>query len=326
MRRLLAARDSENLKSYRGMYSDSPDLRSIGSDAHEWLKGRDEVFGIMTAHVEEIPYERTELVRLEAFENGNTGWAAYEQRWEFTSGESTNTRTTMVFQLEGGVWRIVQSHFSIPVSNLEVIGVDLTATLEDLLRSIDTDSEAATLDATISGTVTFVFTDIVDSTSLSQSMGTAAWSNLISSHLHMLQQIVDDHGGTTVKTLGDGGMFVFPTASSALNAASAIQVAVISSATEPELHIRIGIHTGDVVRDHNDYLGLTVNKAARVAAAAKGSEILVSASTAGMVNTSEFEFGDPTTLRLKGLDGTHVVQQLHWAKDNPQLTNQQPIN
>ena len=104
-------------------------------------------------------------------------------------------------------------------------------------------------------------------------------------------------------------MFAFSSASAALNAARRIQEAMEQSGTE----IRIGAHTGDVVHDQDDYVGLTVAKAARVAAAAKGGQILVSSTTAGLVNDLEFEFGTPLTFELKGLDGTHQLQPLNWS-------------
>ena len=76
--------------------------------------------------------------------------------------------------------------------------------------------------------------------------------------------------------------------------------------------MRVGVHTGDVVQGLNDYIGLTVNKAARVAAAAEGDQILVSSTTADIVNNAEIEFGDPTTVELKGIAGTHTLLPLNW--------------
>ncbi len=77
--------------------------------------------------------------------------------------------------------------------------------------------------------------------------------------------------------------------------------------------MRAGVHTGDVVQGSNDYIGLTVNKAARVAAAAEGEQILVSSTTAEVVNHSEIELGEPFTAELKGLEGTHTLFPLIWA-------------
>lgn len=69
---------------------------------------------------------------------------------------------------------------------------------------------------------------------------------------------------------------------------------------------------GDVVQGDDDYIGLTVNKAARVAAAAVGEQILVSSTTIDVVNSSDFEFGDPNTVELKGIEGNHILQPLNW--------------
>ena len=76
--------------------------------------------------------------------------------------------------------------------------------------------------------------------------------------------------------------------------------------------MRIGVHTGDVIQSQSDYLGLTVNKAARVTAAAEGGQILVSSSTAEMLNYADFAFGEPLIVELKGIDGIHTLRPLRW--------------
>lgn len=213
-------------------------------------------------------------------------------------------------------WRIAQVHTSVARSGQREgrsFPVKLTKTLSDLLTSIDSDAGSATLRSQGLGTVTILFTDIVDSTALSQSMGDERWSELISEHFDTVGEIVGGQGGSVVKTLGDGGMFVFPSGTSALFAAIQTQRAVTEPATSG-LSLRVGVHTGDVVQGGNDYIGLTVNKAARVAAAAQGGQILVSATTAGVVNHSDIRLGDPVTLELKGLAGTHTVLPLLWEE------------
>ena len=106
-------------------------------------------------------------------------------------------------------------------------------------------------------------------------------------------------------------MFVFPSRTASLFAAIQIQRTVTSSIEHP-LRLRVGVHTGDVVQGHNDYIGLTVNKAARVAAAADGHQILASSTTADIVNHSDIKFGDPITVELKGITGTHTLLPLNW--------------
>jgi class 3 adenylate cyclase len=217
----------------------------------------------------------------------------------------------MVLELEAGAWKVAQIHFSMPVVNKKVFGIETSRTLADLLASMDTKSEYAALGKEMVGTVTLVFTDIVGSTALSQSMGDKDWSDLITDHFHSVRKIVEGEKGAVVKTLGDGGMYVFSSGASALTAAIGIQTAVSESDTD-DLALRMGVHTGDVVRDDGDYLGLTVNKAARVAAAARGEQILVSAATFDMVDTTEFEFGKPITAEFKGIDGTTLLRPLSW--------------
>jgi adenylate cyclase len=128
-----------------------------------------------------------------------------------------------------------------------------------------------------------------------------------------VKQSVDQEGGVVVKTLGDGGMYAFTSGTAALSAGVRIQRAVALS-DDNALRLRVGIHTGDVIQNDNDYIGLTVNKAARVAAAADGGQILVSSITAGIVNTTDFVSSDPFPAELKGIDGVHLIHQLRWTQ------------
>jgi adenylate cyclase len=310
VRRVWSARARGDLEVLNAMWSGSENLLIIGSDEKEWIEGARESVLVTGAQVQEWPIETSELLRLRAFEDGNVGWAAMEERRTNPDGRSSIFRRTMVFVLEAGSWKIVQSHFSAPVPNLETVGVELTGSLSELLESIGSDAELESLTGQKAGTVTLVFTDIVESTSLSQEMGDVAWSGVIRDHLETLRRVVEEHGGSVVKTLGDGGMYAFGSGSSALQAAIEIQQAIADS----HLQVRIGIHTGDVVQTAGDYLGLTVNKAARVAAAAEAGQILISGTTAGLVSSSEFELDDPITVELKGLAGTHELQSLTWQR------------
>ena len=131
-------------------------------------------------------------------------------------------------------------------------------------------------------------------------MGDSAWSTLIAGHIDALHRIVGLSGGTVVKTLGDGAMVAFASVRDAIGAAIGIQRAMATSA----LKVRIGIHTGDAVRSSGDYAGIAVNKAARIASAARGGEILTSSVTAELAG-NEFRFGTERVGELKGLSGTH---------------------
>lgn len=313
VRRLWAARIAGDLDVMKGLWSRSEHLLIIGSDEREWLEGTRESIPVASAQVEEWPIEKSEILRLRAYEEGSVGWAAFEEKRTNTNGRTSVFRRTIVFVLEAGSWKIIQSHFSAPVPNMETAGVELTNTLSELLEAIGTDTELLPATGQISGTTTLLFTDIVDSTVLSHNMGDATWSSVVKDHFEEVANLVHREGGSVIKTLGDGGMYAFPSGATALRAAVGIQNAVASSDTH-SLPVRIGVHTGDVIRTGGDYLGLTVNKAARVAAAAEAGEILVSDTTAGLVSDSDFEFGQSRTTELKGLPGAHLLHHLFWQR------------
>ncbi len=312
MGRLLAARLAGDVTTVRNLYSDSEDLWTIGSDADEWYRGLD-VVEISRVHWQELEIATDDLLHLEAFENGETGWALVEQRRTTPRGESFLYRLTIIFVLEAGAWKIVHVHFSAPVPNEEVTGVELNRTLSNLLNSVG--GTALSHASDMSGTATLLFTDIVDSTPMSIQLGDKAWRETISTHLDAVREVVERHGGSVVKTLGDGGMYIFRSGSAALRAARDFQQAL--AASPEELQVRMGIHTGDVAQTEDDLFGPTVAKAARVAAAANGGQILVSATTAGMVNPNEFEFDIPITVELTGLPGTHQLRPLNWFPTGP---------
>lgn len=306
MRRMVASRvvggRAENFMSR------SEHVVVIGSDESEWIVGAEANKRTFGASSQLLKVEENELLRVQAFELGNVGWAAYEEKRTYEGGLRQVIRRTLVFVLEDDSWKFVQSHFSVPVSNLERFGADVSEVLSEILESLA--QEPGSLSG-ISGTATFVFTDIVDSTPLSLQLGEEAWHAAITAHFDSVRDAVEEQGGSVVKTLGDGGMFVFDSGSAALRAAVRIQQ-VVTESSDPEMTVRVGVHTGDVVQTEDDYVGATVAKAARVATAADGGQILVSTITAGMVNSSEFEFGDPITVELKGLGGSHQLQPLHW--------------
>lgn len=303
----MTARSEANIGHVRNVLSDASEVRLIGTDEEEWAQGST-VPIVMGAHWEAAaPSSRTdEILRLEAFENGDTAWAAVESRRVEVDTEYIY-RITFVLVLEAGIWKMVQIHYSIPNHNEDVYDAELSKTLSDLLHSLQQGDLSSDTNGAYD-TSTIVFTDIVGSTAMSNTMGSRVWSQLITEHLTTVGNIVEKNGGSIVKTLGDGGMYAFTSASSALVAACEIQRAVTAS----DFEVRIGAHTGDVVRDHNDYVGVTVAKAARVAAAANAGQILVSASTVGMVNPAEFQFDAPVVVELKGLEGTHQLHPLNW--------------
>ncbi len=124
-----------------------------------------------------------------------------------------------------------------------------------------------------------MFTDIVGSTELVSELGDGAWSAILSRHDDLLRDHFRTHGGYEVRHLGDGFFTVFGEARPAVACAVAIQRRLAHQTGGVPLRVRIAVHRSDVIRHGNNYLGRGVHEAARMAAIARGGEIVVSAAT-----------------------------------------------
>jgi class 3 adenylate cyclase len=296
------------------LYSTSSAATYLGTDNEELWVGRD--VGIAASrHWAEVSNKvgisSVEIVDIDAFENATTGWALVRSQFVFTEREPFPFRTTIVFVMEDGTWRIAQVHNSVATTNFDNVGVGLTTTLEDLVQSFDGDASARLREVVPRGTITLMFTDIEDSTKLAVRLGDDAWSSLVLHHDRTIEEIAGRHGGVVVKTLGDGAMVAFDSTRSAVLAAREVQKAFPTEADGSAIRARIGIHVGDVIRAGDDYLGVAVNKAARIAAEARGGETLISDTVRMLLGElPEVTYGVPFETELKGMAGTHTVMRL----------------
>jgi class 3 adenylate cyclase len=170
-----------------------------------------------------------------------------------------------------------------------------------------------------------MFSDIEDSTVLTERLGDTRWLELLRRHNEVIRREIAGHGGFEVKSQGDGFMVAFSSARSAIRCAIAIQREFVERRSvegDQALRVRIGLHTGEVIREQEDFFGKNVILAARIAGCACGEEILVSALLRELVvSTGEFEFGDPREERLKGLAEPQRLYQVQWAP-TPALTSE----
>ena len=135
------------------------------------------------------------------------------------------------------------------------------------------------------GTVTFLFTDIEGSTRALQQLGRDGFVRQLDRHAEIMRAAVAEHGGVELGTEGDSFFVVFPTASGALRAAAAAQreLAANSWSDGSPIRVRMGLHTGEGVPAGQDYVGIDVNRAARIASAGHGGQIVVSEATRVLV-------------------------------------------
>ena len=129
----------------------------------------------------------------------------------------------------------------------------------------------------LTGTVTFLFTDIEGSTRLWQ-QDERVMRQAVARHDELLQQVAAAHGGVVFSTLGDGMAVAFRSASAAITAALAAQRALTSEdwPTGGPIRVRMGLHTGEAELRDGDYFGTAVNRAARLMAIGNGSQVLCS--------------------------------------------------
>jgi class 3 adenylate cyclase len=159
---------------------------------------------------------------------------------------------------------------------------------------------------------TFVFTDIVDSTRLLETLGAEKWKRLLARHDELIRARIVENGGEVIKHTGDGFFASFDNPKAAIEAAVAIQRALDAEIVAPD--VRIGAHTGGAFHtnaDFTDYGGQGVHVAARIGAAAGPAEILASRETLEGIGTA-FRLSEPRTQALKGFEQPIDVVSVGW--------------
>jgi predicted ATPase/class 3 adenylate cyclase len=155
-----------------------------------------------------------------------------------------------------------------------------------------------------SGTVTFLFTDVEGSTKLLHELGAEAYAEALAEHRRILREAFGAYGGVEVDTQGDAFFVAFPTAPGALRAAAAGREGLAPG----PIRVRMGIHTGTPHLGEEGYVGADVHRAARIAACGHGGQVLVSASTATLLDTDGLR--DLGEHRLKDLSAPERIYQL----------------
>jgi class 3 adenylate cyclase len=166
------------------------------------------------------------------------------------------------------------------------------------------------------GTVTILFSDMVDYAGMTERLGDQRSREILRIHHQIVRELLGTYGGREIRVQGDGFMVAFGGVAKALRCAASVQRTFAAySEVHPELPIRvhIGIHTGEAMEEDDDFLGHKVIVASRIADVAGPGEVLVSSLTAQMVERSkEFTFADQREITLKGLARPQPVARLVW--------------
>jgi class 3 adenylate cyclase len=169
------------------------------------------------------------------------------------------------------------------------------------------------------GTVTFLFSDIEESTALLRRLGDDTFASIRGVHRRLLREAVEAHGGTEIETTGDGFFIAFESARNAVAAAADAQIvlAAFEWPTEGQVRVRMGLHTAEPHLSKEGYVGVGVHRAARICEAARGGQILISNATAGIIDDadlSDLEIVDLGEHELKGLPHAQRLFQVSVRK------------
>jgi predicted ATPase/class 3 adenylate cyclase len=162
------------------------------------------------------------------------------------------------------------------------------------------------------GTVTFLFTDIEGSTGLLQTLGDR-YAAVQDEHAAILRRAVSEDGGVEVSTHGDAFFVAFRSPAGAVRAAVAAQrgLAAHDWSSDPPVRVRMGVHTGEGTLGGDDYVGIDVHRAARIADAAHGGQVIVSDATRGLVQHALPSGASLRDLGVHHLRGIADPERLH---------------
>jgi class 3 adenylate cyclase len=167
----------------------------------------------------------------------------------------------------------------------------------------------------MTGTVTFLCSDIEGSTQLLKQLGRDRYADVLADQQRLLRDVFSSHGGEEVDTQGDSFLVAFRSAQDALRGAVEAQRAIAAHdwPDGSDLRVRIGIHSGDADSSEGRYVGLAVHRAARIGAAAHGGQVLVSSATRELVEDDlgdGISLADVGTVRLKDFDRPERLAQV----------------
>ena len=219
---------------------------------------------------------------------------------------------------ELGLQLIVQGALAV---KLETQGIDsgthaINRSLDIVAASIGDKRPDLSHHAAPDGTVTLMFSDMEGFTAMTERLGDLQAREVIREHNRVVREQLAAHGGYEVELQGDGFLLAFGSARRALYCAIAIQraFAVRNASAEEPIHVRIGLHTGEALRDADKFFGKTVIMAARIAGQAKAQQILVSSLLRDLTQSvGDLSFGAAREVGLKGISDRQRVVEVDWA-------------
>jgi class 3 adenylate cyclase len=295
----------------------SPNIVSFGTGVDERIVGLEELRPILEREVAQGDHVQTEYKWTSVSLHGSLALLATEMeaRW-FAGGQESSAliRMTAVLEKHDDRWRFLQVHGSLPAAGQQA-GEAYPTPIEAVASAVSEERPDLRANVAPDGTVTMLFTDIENSTNLTERLGDTEWMKVLQAHNTIVREQVKTNGCFEIKSLGDGFMIAAQKADDALRCAIGIQRGLArynEGAAEP-INVRMGLHTGEVLKDADDFFGKHVILASRIAGKARGGEILVSSLLRELTESGgDIRFGESREVELKGLSGKHLVHEVMW--------------
>jgi len=209
--------------------------------------------------------------------------------------------------------------------SMSPIAENAEAVLAAIDEFLSEDEEVTTASETLEPGAfrTVLFTDVEGSTALTDRLGDTRARELLREHEGVVRESLKAHGGSEVKTMGDGFMTSFSSATKALECAIAMQqsFAQRNASANEAINVRMGLNAGEPIAEDDpggrgDLFGTAVNLAARIAAKAEGGEILASNVVRELVAGKDFLFNDRGDTELRGFEDPVRVYEVRWQEQD----------
>jgi class 3 adenylate cyclase len=158
---------------------------------------------------------------------------------------------------------------------------------------------------------TVLFTDLVGHTEMMRRLGDDRGREVLREHERITRDLLKQHGGAEVKTMGDGFLASFASVTKAIDCAIALQRAFAKHEGEP-LQVRVGLNAGEPIEEDGDLFGSTVIMASRIAAKAGAGEILIPEPLRHLLTGKSYVYADRGETMLKGFEDAVRLYEVRW--------------
>jgi len=279
------------------------------------------------------PFKDPELARkyaelMRAAVNPDVYWTGVEGmvQWDVSEFLPRIRIPTLVLHSKGNNFLTVETAqqiaSEIPNARLQLVDSALYPGLAEVVADLMGDGavKAEPSPTAASAFRAILFTDLVGHSAMMSRLGDDRGRAVLREDERITREVLKAHGGTEIKTMGDGFMASFGSVTRAVECAVALQRAFAerNSSARPEalegLSVRVGLNAGEPIEEEGDLFGATVILASRIAAKAGGGEILVADTVRGLCSGKGFLFADRGEFVAKGFEEPVRVYEVRWSE------------